>query len=1086
MGSTAESTGPESRSEALHAVVAMAPAARKPLQQPRSRGAGKEGTRSRLPSNELGELLLAAWYTHKADKTLVDGTTAPPTITKKRPRSKSHAVLAIAVGFIMLSRAALDMGLPPRVDDLIGGIFLVASAGATYLCACHALTCCPGQLHEVGALLLDRSNPSSWQCERLRFFLEVCTWMAAVWYAYTASLNGWLAILGGALVATTLALTSEFARAYLRRVEERVSRENTRAFGRVLWLKVVASYAGVGYVITATWRSLRGFVLATPLSGVQSVDELVFNYLLITLVGVSLIVASELLLLWDPTRRIGIVLQSRIVDARSNWETHLWRSIAEVAGTFGATVWYYNASHDMLVSLQLGTVCGVALILSSEVLLPSACHPLFAQSLQSEILPADHWIKLAPLVVMVAYFCIKVYGAAVMLVDIPSSSTTSVVWWCVGLATFFLITLAISGAHVSMPDIARVSKRVAGRSCVVGITALACRLCHGLPGIVFSSLLSVFSLALSRECWYEVEKHKTLGTANRRRESSSGDCVDEYDEALTVEDADAGSYSSSFIAYVRREYPYFYKRVNWTFISLVVVSSIEVCSTAIGVMQQDEFSVSLSQLSAGNVVLSSTVGYWTSPLQHELQPNVLLRCGLDRYKKRWELFPLHAFVELVIFVGVFTGTFAATSTVFSSLTLAALSGIVVSVGGHWLCSQLHLTVGNRVRMQLTATCALIFCLLFFSYTSVVWLLSIYHYFDSIEAAFCLASLSGVFFMASSEVFLLWKPTREVGLLLQHRVTHARENWKTEPLRSFLELFTWLAVVWGSFALYDDLLLALQLGTFSGIAVTLSGECFRRNRSRIIAWGERYKLIEKREHPPSPIPSDNSDDDDADDLELTSSSPRPLPVMLLFAYIGSGTFQWIFENIRSLEVTVLLATIAGIAFLCFADLLVLFKPTRWAGVILQDRFLNTWYNWREYPVRSFVELGSFLGVIYGSYVIYGNLVVATQVGTLSGMLVALIGEQVRCRAHAVPLDGENFVISALFQQWIVASHLEISSLQCRCRQERDCQGPNLTTAGDCTAGSRGRCRVQHDLHAPPKHRSNVPARHDEWGRLCAAR
>jgi len=66
---------------------------------------------------------------------------------------------------------------------------------------------------------------------------------------------------------------------------------------------------------------------------------------------------------------------------------------------------------------------------------------------------------------------------------------------------------------------------------------------------------------------------------------------------------------------------------------------------------------------------------------------------------------------------------------------------------------------------------------------------------------------------------------------------------------------------------------------------------------------------------------------------------------------------------------------------------------------------------NYPVRSFVELGSFFGVIYGSYAIYGNLVVATQVGTLSGMLVALIGEQVRSRAHAVPLDGECFTISS---------------------------------------------------------------------------
>lgn len=959
----------------------------------------QEGIPTSRPANELGELLVRAWCSRTKPSSASNGTEAAPTCGKSRLRSKSHVVLAFAIVLIFASRKALDEDLPQRVGELVGGVFLAASAGAAYLSACHVLAHSPGQLKELGELLLDRSNPLLWRSERLRLFLEVCSWMSFVWYAYTASQSGWLAICCGVIAAMALAFASDFASAYLRCLEEQVRRQNARAFGNVLWLKVLASYGGVGYIMTATWRSLQAFVLGNEVLGAQSVDELVFNFLLITLVGVSLIVASELLLLWDPTRRLGVVLQSRIVDAKANWETHLWRSLMEVAGTFGATVWYYNSSQDMLVSLQVGTFCGVLLMLSSELLSPSTQPSLFAS--QPTEIPGDHWSKVIPLVVMVIYFCVKIYGAAMLMIETPSTSSKAVVWWCVGLATLVLSGLTISGARVSVPDITHLWRVLAGKICVGTITLFAFRYCHGPPGIIFSVVLSVFSLAMSRECWYEVE---TPYRGNEAR-SHSCSCDIDADEHDTMPNAELrtvaeDSYSSSFLAYIHYKYPFFYKRVKWTYISLVVVSSLDMCSTFVTALHQDKFAVSLSQFSAANIVLTSTVGYWTSPLQRVLQPDLLLHSGLTQLKKRWMLFPLRALVELAIFIGVFTGTFAASSTFFSSLTLASCSGIVVSVGGHWVCSRLHLTVGNQVRMQLTTTCAMIFYWFVCIYVSVVSLLSIYHYFDSIEAAFCLASFAGIFFLASSEVFLLWEPTRKVGLLLQHRVTHARENWEREPLRSFLELFTWFAIIWGSFALYDDLLLALQLGTFAGTAVVLSGEYFRKNRSRIISWGEQHKLIDVQvRRPPSPDPTLDDDED-----ELQGRSPRPLSVMLLFAYVGSGTFQWIFENIRSLEVTVFLATVAGIVFLCFADIMVLFKPTRWVGVILQDRFINAKSNWVQYPVRSFVELGSYLGVIYGSYVIYEDLIAATQVGTLSGMLITLGGEHVRNRTRSVPLDG----------------------------------------------------------------------------------
>ncbi|KAG6623305.1 F-box protein [Phytophthora cinnamomi] len=904
------------------------------------------GDRS-APTYELGDLLLSALQL------------LPLAPRRARSLRLSRGVLALEAALALGSWLALRLGeLPPRVHDLVGGTLLVSSAGACYLCACHALRRSrSARFRRLGALLLARSSPRAWPREKRRLFLEGCTWVASVLSLYLASHSGWLAVVAGAAAAGALALVSDLLAAYLHLLETRLDPQQMRGLGGMLWLKVALSYACVGYVISATGRALHGYVLGQEQEQQQeprqSLDQLVFNYLLVTLVGASLIIASELLLLCAPTRRAGLALQGRIVDARKNWELHPLRSLLEVAGTFGATTLYYSSTADMLLSLQLGTCCGVLLILSSE-LLAAASRPRFVSPpspLAPVEMPADHWVKLIPVVVMMLYSLSQVYAAIVRAASVPSSSLALMLCF-IAVAAITLTVLALSGRKPSLVELGRVGRRLAAKITVGGITLVAPKVSHGLPGVVFSCGLSAFCIAFSRECWDDIEVNeggelKEIACAvhdpSRATDASSNSEENESCQGSAVQ-----PWSSRALNCVKERYPHFYKRVRWTFVGIMVVSTLDMCSTFFAVINQDMLALSLSQYSAINVVISASVGYLTSPAPYEVHPAVVLQTGVKQFKNKWVVFPLHMFVETLVFVGVFVGTFAASSTVFSSLTLAALSGIVVSVGGHWVCSRLHLTVGTHMRVQLTATCALLFCLFLITYASMVSLLSIYHYFDSIEAAFCLASFAGIFFLAASELFLMWEPTRE-------------------------------------------------LGTFSGIAVTLSGEYFRKNRSKLIPWGK--DLLTDGDIIVAPMSPIGTPSDDV----AEPNRARPLPVMLLFAYIGSGTFQWIFENMRSLEVTVLLATIAGIAFLCFADMLVLFKPTRWAGVILQDRFINVKHNWHTYPVRSFVEFGCFMGVIYGSYAIYHDLIVAVQVGTLSGMLVILGGEQVRSCARALPLN-----------------------------------------------------------------------------------
>ncbi|TYZ64141.1 hypothetical protein PybrP1_011616, partial [[Pythium] brassicae (nom. inval.)] len=914
-------------------------------------------------STELGEVLLAVSRLPPrfgSGSVSASCTPASPATSARR----SHATLVVAVAAALTARLALLFALSPRVADFVGGILLAATAGTCYLALCYLLAACAAT-KDLGELLLARASPLSWRRERPRLFFEVCSWMASVWY-------------------------SDFVSAYLRVLEARVSRQQ-RGTGpeRVSWLKAGISYTTVGYLLTENGRILHRYFRADAADSL-GIDDLVFNYMLITLVGVSLIVASELLMLHQPTRTAGLILQARIVDSRRNWEERPLRSLLEASATFGATVLSYRASGEVVRSLQLGTLCGTALILSGECV--GARRRPLATSAQSAA-PADHWIKIAPVAVMMVFFCYQAYSAVGMVSSAPSTTST-VLLWVVGSAASSLTVISLMDFRVVASRFNERAKFALGKGCILGTTLVACRVCHGLPGILFSCYLSWFSVSLSRECWNDIQLKAAARQTRTRLKAPSMD----GDEPVRGGVA-AFSLSGTLLGYIKRHYPFLFKRTKWTFIAMVIASGIDLCSTLLTLAKLEAFEVTLSQFSAGNVVVSAAVGYLTSSIQQELRPEDLVRTGFVHFKNKWLLFPLQSFIETTVFVGVFLGSFAATSTVFSSLTLAAMSGIVISFGGHWLCSRLQLNDRTSVRVRLTATCSLVFCLVLFSYTSMLALFWIYRYIDSLEATFCLASLAGVVFLAASELFQMWGPTREVGQILQERVTRARDNWLREPLRSFLEIFTWFGVVYGSFALYNDLLLALQLGTFSGIAVTLSGEYFRRNRATLIPWG-RGVLVDAEPAEFKLAPGLDTE------VAKAGDRPRALPAVLLFAYIGSGTFQWIFENMRSLEMTVVVATIAGIAFLCVADLLVLYKPTRWAGVILQDRVIHVQRNWATYPVRSFVEFGCFLGVIYGSYAIYGDLYVAVQVGTLSGTLVTLIGEQVRSHARVRPVSDDE--------------------------------------------------------------------------------
>lgn len=102
---------------------------------------------------------------------------------------------------------------------------------------------------------------------------------------------------------------------------------------------------------------------------------------------------------------------------------------------------------------------------------------------------------------------------------------------------------------------------------------------------------------------------------------------------------------------------------------------------------------------------------------------------------------------------------------------------------------------------------------------------IYTHLRNIEVTFLLATTSGVIFALLGDMFVIWKPTRKVGLILQDRLMCMRRNFLDHRRRSSVE---WAALTGGWVLSYgylwpNDLLVAVQFGTSCGVLACVSGE-----------------------------------------------------------------------------------------------------------------------------------------------------------------------------------------------------------------------------------------------------------------------
>ncbi|OQS03850.1 F-box protein [Thraustotheca clavata] len=800
----------------------------------------------------------------------------------------------------------------------------------------------------------------------LRALVEPFIWVALIISTFALSNSFILSVAIGGITGIAIVLLGDGVQVYIHVARTKLSEEE-----QPLSLKYIVMTISVGCILRECHQLVWSFLADDRPSLVA------WHYLLSILVAVSLIVASELLLLYGPTREAGIILQSRVLSARSNWMSHPLRSFIELSFCFSISILFYDYFNRVLISLQFGTLACTVFILTGEF--------CFYPGTTMQAAPDNHhWMKFLPLLCLLIFMLYHV-GFILALHDrllLPVLNAAA------------LVAIVLSCFHQNSWMRKQLSSRCS-KSMLLSQLWQTCieLIAHCLfsaflpqnttiPLAILTNVLFDMGMFIAEYWgmklwdavvyWQYAVSYRISITSERQHDNTNhsfnwGTTAPlPFDTFLTSRIDEKQVYKIPVSVFVN---------ASTTYICLISVLCV-LCN-----LLSEEMHI--LPLLGYSCALACTTGFLIGSIVDGTYFMSVRRLIFTILKEQIELYPLQTFVEVATWLGVCIGTYATSHFLSFALILATISFLVVSACGRYVSSRIiHKQEG---RDKFSAACALLFFVVFMTYATGVCLFNIYCHFHRIEVAFCLATLSGVVFVASSELCLLWEPTRAAGYILQTRVTQAPSNWRHEPLRSFLELFIWISVTYGSFALYQDLIMALQLGTFSGIVVTLAGEIFRNQRQSLFP--ENHETIE----------------------HLHNQRPKVLPLLLLFAYIGAGTFTWIFEHLRRIEVMVGLATIAGIIFLCFADILVMWTPTRWAGLILQDRFLQAATNWQEYPVRSFVELGCFLGVIYGSHAIYGDLTVAVQCGTLSGMCVALIGDQLKSHRRIPPQEKQHRIL-----------------------------------------------------------------------------
>jgi len=273
-----------------------------------------------------------------------------------RPRAYTLAGVLFTLKLAVEARAHALGDSAIRIDPSTFGVMLLTLAA--FLVVAKALTITTATSHAAHVLrsrVLDAGQ--NWQSDPTRSFIELFACVSVIWSTYAVHARIGLSLLCGVLSSLVIICCGELVTRPLREFEETLMRSwdapTTYAGKRVgCSMGVLALYAwsGVGLI----YAHVSDIALASALA---------------TTMLVAILLAARVITAFPPTRRVGEILQDRILRSAPNWAAHPLRSAFELSACTGVCVLTYGLHGSPVFALQAGATAGMLSVLYTELAL---------------------------------------------------------------------------------------------------------------------------------------------------------------------------------------------------------------------------------------------------------------------------------------------------------------------------------------------------------------------------------------------------------------------------------------------------------------------------------------------------------------------------------------------------------------------------------------------------------------------------------------------------------------------------------------------------------------------------------------------
>ena len=263
--------------------------------------------------------------------------------------------------------------------------------------------------HRVGDISAVKKN---WEDETLRSFIELCIWFGVCWGTWGHSKSVFQSVFCASFAGCFVALVGDYTAPYVKNIELLLRRAGSEAAGEHVDCVEADKTKVSDYTVDHSGRNSKNSKCGqtdselsksdTSINEQQSFIEresaaifdsrksgtlvtlTIYGYNLFSMTysfcndlllaavicasaATLLLSVARVLLQYERTKRLGIVIQDRILCTYENWSSHPMRSTLESMIWTGVTIGAYTAYGSLLLAVQAGTLSGVLICVFGEL-----------------------------------------------------------------------------------------------------------------------------------------------------------------------------------------------------------------------------------------------------------------------------------------------------------------------------------------------------------------------------------------------------------------------------------------------------------------------------------------------------------------------------------------------------------------------------------------------------------------------------------------------------------------------------------------------------------------------------------------------